>query len=185
MQHGIEVIKAALEGELVIADFPAPWVDLYSLREHLIARAREALSKAVSWRGFHVGGAALAWNGSGRIMEERCKIYTGANFKPTREVETVCAEKNILEKIRRDRTFRTQQIVGLFLAAEAREEPDVVSGKVSRTLPLCHKCRHDMAKSGLMRKDSVVLSIRGDDVFEIDTFEGMLKEHCSLHLLAD
>ena len=106
----------------------------------LIRKAREAANRhSVSYRGFRVGCAAYAYRPDAYYIEDRHKIFLGANLKPNHDKTRwpkVCAEQ---VAILGARSAGYTRVIGLVVAGEPQADEE--SGIISPTLtpvPLLH-----------------------------------------------
>ncbi len=99
----------------------------------LTRRAQESAKRAVSWRGFKVGAAALAVN----LEDKRMGTVVGMNIKPAEDSQTnIHAEQVAVAKAR---AFGLSRILALNVWGEP--QADSTSGIISPTLHPCGLCR--------------------------------------------
>lgn len=97
----------------------------YTARQHAVQ-----LGEKVNHRKFHVGAAALMWNG------EEYRVPVGANWMPVKGGPKICAEQAAVQN---GRDYGYDFVVGL--AVVGKPQPDDMSGLIPDTLHLCHGCR--------------------------------------------
>lgn len=112
-------------------------------------RAREAKEMAVSWRGFHVGAAVLAYT-----FNPACfSLYSGINIKPDEETAmNVHAEQLALQKVEDNAANHISAIV---VVGEVQH--DTQSGMLAETLHPCGLCRDKLASSPCVHMDETLI----------------------------
>lgn len=106
----------------------------------LLFAAQQAASKAISYRHFAVGCAVWAFKSQAYEIDDRWKIFTGANFKAREEWPTTCAE---LVACYASRNAGYDKIVAIAIVGEPQEDSE--SGVLSKTLRPCGKCRRALS----------------------------------------
>ncbi|MBI4138449.1 MAG: hypothetical protein HY482_02590 [Candidatus Wildermuthbacteria bacterium] len=101
----------------------------------LAERAAQARKHAVSYRGFHVGCAALASNPEEKGADQTA-IFLGCNEKTASDAQTVCAERVAVQSAL---AWGYRHIVAI--AIEGPPQEDHGSGIKSPTLHPCKDCR--------------------------------------------
>ncbi len=130
--------------------------------ELLLKEARQQRKKyAVSWRRYHVGAAVLAANG------KNLRIFGGANLKPKKNGQKVCAEQ--------------QAIKHASLAGHESIQGIVVIGKPqqNRTLRPCLECLKLMQRVYRLSGQTPIYcaSINENEPGEYFTLQELLKQN--------
>ena len=131
----------------------------------------------MSYRGFRVGCAAYAYRPDAYYVEDRHKIFLGANLKPNHDKvrwPKVCAEQ---VAILGARSAGYTRVIGLVVAGapQAAEE----SGIASPTLHPCGECRRMFTSLGdIVRLDTPIVTVRLKEyAVEAFTVADLLKIH--------
>ena len=137
------------------------------MQEKFIGSAIEAGRGAGSYRDFLVGCAMLVQRADGKR-----KIFTGANWKPTKNGPKLCAERA---------AWRAALANGftklLAVCVSGEPQPDTHSGIVTCTLHPCKGCRQMLER--ICGGDTVVLTVRKSSpwVVEKHTLGELLELH--------
>lgn len=143
--------------------------------EELIRRARQASTRAVSYRDFRVGCAVLAENDRGRTRR-----FLGANAKPIADGPKICAEQvAVMAAV----TYGYDRIIGMVVAGDP--QPDGRTGIQAPTLHPCWHCRQMLGSLPNMRAETIVVTVHNHSgPMERHTW-GDLIAHYAVHPLTD
>ena len=156
---------------------------LYQAIPNLIDRARDAANNhGMSYRGFKVGCACLAYNsaleGTGQAPYQ---VFTGSNQKPNSLGPKVCAEQVAVNSVfLKQLEGGDQKVIGLLVAGNPQE--DSASGLNPPTLHPCEDCRElvtaRLENSGNDPAKVVLITVGlNNDDFEVFNWEEMRKLH--------
>ena len=144
-------------------------------KDDLMMRAMKASNRAQSWRNFNVGCAVLAYKADASI-EDRWRIFVGANVKVTQDARPVCAEMTaILTALHSD----FDRIIGLSVFGKPQDEEDRESGIKPKHLHPCPDCRKTMEKLSIVAHDTMLLCVK------VGPVEGSLGEEESQSILTE
>ncbi len=128
-----------------------------SLFALLTQRAAESAGRAVSWRNFKVGAAALAVD----LVDMRMGTLTGMNIKPAEDSPVnIHAEQVVLAKAR---SLRMTRVICLSVWGEP--QADSSSGILSSTLHPCGLCRHMLCSPDIPEVTEQTLIMSGNGNF--------------------
>ncbi|MDP1884619.1 MAG: hypothetical protein Q8L10_04595 [Candidatus Moranbacteria bacterium] len=136
-------------------------------RKSMIVGAAMNRDHAVSWRPeqFKVGCTALTLDAD--LPDDQPAIHPGANYKPTKESKTRCAEKHAVEGAI---LYNTKLIIAITIVSKESTTGD--PSKSCGALHPCLECRRmyrDLLKKGILREDSIICSANDSELDE----EGM------------
>ncbi len=110
------------------------------VKEYLIEAAMQAMAKAISHRHYKVGCAVWAFKTDTEYIEERWRVFKGANFKAQSDWPTVCAE---LVTAYAARCAGYDKIIGMAIAGEPQADDE--TNVLADTLRPCGKCRRALS----------------------------------------
>ena len=121
-------------------------------RRTLIRLARQAASRANSYRGFKVGCVVLGWDG------RDYKTFLGANIKPVEGGPKVCAEPQAIGSAR---AAGCELVVAIMVSG--KPQIDHGSGFEPPTLHPCEACRFLMRNIPEVQDDTIILTVCNDE----------------------
>lgn len=135
---------------------------------------------AVSWRPepFQVGCTALTLDAD--LPDDQPAIHPGANYKPTKESKTRCAEKHAIEGAI---LYNTKLIIAIVIVSKETTtgDPSQSCGALHPCLE-CRKMYRDLLKKGILREDSIIC-IANDSKLDENGMPSIIQEMTVKELL--
>ena len=151
----------------------------YPFWEHLVDRAREAAEKfAISYRGFKVGCAVLAYSHKIALATgvgvAGYKVFIGYNIKPQEgEGPNIHAEEIALFAAREE---GYDTIIAITIVGET--QADQQSGLITPNLHICGRCRLLLSSMPEVKNATIILLAHfNDGICEIMEFEELIIRH--------
>ena len=145
-------------------DLPAPTAEerraeFEKMHFELLKAARLVWEKGVSYRGFKVGCAVLAWH-----PKEGWLVYTAHNFKPVpreeRGEDKRCAERNALGAAQNDGCEKIVAIVTVSDQRSTSDDSDTPHG----VLHACKDCRDLFKELPIIDGDTILYNANDPDL---------------------
>jgi cytidine deaminase len=153
----------------------------------LVCSAREAAQSADSWRGFEVGGAALAYDTDPE--NPRIELFTAANYKQkirdedrteydVEDIPKVCAEMSLLLQAE----MANYERIGAIVVAGTSKVSKIaeVTMVPTATLHPCGECRSAVKHSKLTDAHTAIVTVGRDDkinMYQAQTIEQLDKRY--------
>lgn len=190
---GESLLLPALADE-ELDDYDFRWQDIHAtiigMVPILVEKARNATksSQSISYRGFLVGAAGIAYDSD--PTSPRIGTFTAGNYKAklredqrsdadVEDIPKFCAEMDIAMRA----SIHDFERIGILVVA-ATTNPDrirAVTELAGPTLEPCEECEHVMQHSDLIDDQTIILTVgSGDDICQVQNLASLASRYKSL-----